>query len=127
MAHSGVSPSNIRRMALWISQTDHFSMYTSTKKPSVGDRVRRTGSHGVSQVIRVLSDGAFVDLKHLDLCGPNFIEMKVPASELTFLSASRPTVFPFVPEAIPGEAALPASPARVPRRSAARPQASASL
>jgi len=53
-------------------------MYTSIKKPCLGDRVRRAGGLGVLEVVRVFQDGARVDLKHLDLCGPNFIEQDVP-------------------------------------------------
>lgn len=88
-------------------------MQLANRKLSLGDRVRRNGFPGVLEVTRVFEDGSLVDIKHLDLCGPNFVEIAVPASDLTFLCASRrPAIF-----VVPSTAA-----AHTPRQLAVRRQ-----
>ena len=61
------------------------NMYTSLKKPRVGDRVRLTGFLGVFEVVRVRPDGSLVDLKHLDLHQTAYIEHEVSAHDLIYL------------------------------------------
>lgn len=69
-------------------------MYTPLKKPCIGDRVRLAGFLGEFEIVRVIHNGSMVDLKHLDLHGPDYIEQEVSAHDLTYLSgasAQRPT------------------------------------
>jgi hypothetical protein len=70
----------------------HPSMYTSMKNPKIGDRVRLTGFLGVFEVVRIFQHGTMVDLKHLDLYGPDYIEREVSTHDLTYLCSSRPPV-----------------------------------
>lgn len=58
------------------------------KKPSIGDRVRLAGFLGEFEVVRVIHNGSMVDLKHLDLHGPDYIEQEVSAHDLTYLPNS---------------------------------------
>jgi hypothetical protein len=67
-------------------------MYTSMKNPKIGDRVRLTGFLGVFEVVRIFHHGTMVDLKHLDLYGPDYVEREVSTHDLTYLSSSRPPV-----------------------------------
>lgn len=85
--------SSARTFEVWrvkACEPHHQGMDSSKRKLCLGDRVRRNGFFGVFEVIRVLEGGSQVDIKHLDLCGPNFIERGVTARDLTFLCASRP-------------------------------------
>jgi hypothetical protein len=65
-----------------------FSMYTPMKKPCIGDRVRLAGFLGEFEIVRVIHNGSMVDLKHLDLHGPDYIEQEVSAHDLTYLSGA---------------------------------------
>jgi hypothetical protein len=71
--------------ALWF---DDFNMYTPMKKPCIGDRVRLAGFLGEFEIVRVVHNGSMVDLKHLDLHGPDYIEQEVSAHDLTYLNGS---------------------------------------
>lgn len=65
-----------------------FNMNTPSKKPCIGDRVRLAGFLGEFEVVRVIHNGSMVDLKHLDLHGPDYIEQEVSAYDLTYLSGA---------------------------------------
>ena len=67
------------------------------KNPQIGDRVRLTGFLGVFEVVRIFQNGTMVDLKHLDLYGPDYIEREVSTHDLTYLCSSRPPSFPSRP------------------------------
>lgn len=86
----------------------HANMYTSLKKPRLGDRVRLTGFLGVFEVVRVRPDGSLVDLKHLDLHQTAYIEQEVSSHDLIYVRGPQPATPPSRTTAAPV-----ASPARV--------------
>jgi hypothetical protein len=86
-------------MAKKVPPLHDASMYTSLKRPRLGDRVRLTGFLGVFEVVRVRPDGSLVDLKHLDLHKTAYIEQEVSTHDLIYVrgpqsldSAARPAV-----------------------------------
>ncbi len=64
----------------------HLKMDTSLKRPSVGARVRLSGFLGVFEIVRIAQDGSFVDLKHLDNGGPDYIEQEMSSRDLIYLN-----------------------------------------
>jgi hypothetical protein len=81
---------SFRGMALMVRGLHHADMYTSLKRPRVGDRVRLTGFLGVFEVVRVRPDGSLVDLKHLDLHQTDYIEQEVSAHDLIYVRGPEP-------------------------------------
>lgn len=92
-----------------------FNMYTSMKKPCIGDRVRLAGFLGEFEIVRVVHNGSMVDLKHLDLHGPDYIEQEVSAHDLTYLSGTHASGSAQRPTA-PAATASTSSDRRVPAR-----------
>jgi hypothetical protein len=81
---------SFRGMAFMVRRLHAVDMYTSLKKPRVGDRVRLTGFLGVFEVVRVRPDGSLVDLKHLDLHQTDYIEQEVSAHDLIYVRGPEP-------------------------------------
>jgi hypothetical protein len=88
----------------------HHGMDTYTRKPRVGDRVRIKGFLGVFEVVEVAPRGSMVDVKHLDLHHPAYIEKEVLWHELIFLHGEQPA------EVVAKPVSRPVLPAKKSRR-----------
>lgn len=68
---------------------DDRSMNT-LRKPRIGDHVRIDGFLGVFEIVRIERNGMMVDLKHLGMPGPDYIEKEILTRELMYLDSPRP-------------------------------------
>jgi hypothetical protein len=114
-----VESCGFRGMAQVLFQLHHANMYTSLKKPRLGDRVRLTGFLGVFEVVRVRPDGSLVDLKHLDLHQTDYIEQEVSSHDLIYVRGPQPS--PALGRPAPTPAVTPAQMAGSRTASTSRP------
>jgi hypothetical protein len=104
-------------MALREWRLHYLSMETHARMPRVGDRVRIKGFLGVFEVVEVGPQGSMVDVKHLDLPGPAYIEKEVLWHELVYLHAQQKTTLASLPALWPVDGSRLASALGVPHRS----------
>ena len=105
-------------MALQERRMHHLFMDMMRKKPCIGDRVRIMGFLGLFEVIQIRQNGLMVDLKHLNLPGPDYIEKEVLAKELIYLKPSQSAPRATLPSSRPFDGAGRAANSAVPNRAA---------
>jgi hypothetical protein len=59
------------------------------RKPGIGDQVQITGFLGEFEAVQIRQHGLAVDLKHLGLPKPDYIERDIPTSELIYPNPHR--------------------------------------
>lgn len=100
----------------WVLQNPSMDTYASV--PRVGDKVRIKGFLGVFEIVGVGLGGAVVDVKHLDLAGPAYIEREVLRHELEYLHAQQRASLVNMPARPAANGSRPVIAPRVPAQSA---------
>lgn len=107
-------------MALPESRPEDVAMDSIMKRPCIGDRVRINGFLGVFEIVQIRQEGLMVDLKHLCVPGPDYIEREVLSKELIYLKPPQPLIPVNLSAIQPMDGSGRASALSVPHRSASQ-------